>query len=190
MNLYRKQSRLFRNTLKLSLSGNIRVNANQIRKAHDPGNDRGDDGGEENSSSLDSLLDDLMMQSPNPNQPPPAREKLKKKFFVNEKIPILLFPGQGSQFVGMGKKAIHYPGVKEMYEQVSEHFRTDILKLCLLGPKEELDKTINCQPAVFVTSLAALEMLKELYPEVFIIIVDCQNKVKLKDVLWTLINDH
>ncbi|XP_062566813.1 malonyl-CoA-acyl carrier protein transacylase, mitochondrial-like [Saccostrea cucullata] len=91
----------------------------------------------------------------------------RKKFYVNKKFSVLLFPGQGSQFVGMGKKSLHYPGVKELYEQVSEHFKKDILKLCLLGPKEELDKTINCQPAVFVTSLAAVEMMKELHPEVF-----------------------
>lgn len=42
--------------------------------------------------------------------------------------------------------------------------RYDLLKICLEGPQEKLNETIYCQPAVFVSSLASLELLKEKYP--------------------------
>ena len=73
---------------------------------------------------------------------------------------IIVFPGQGSQFVGMGKKLLNVPKVTRMFELANEAFKTDLLSLCLNGPKTELDRTVNCQPAVFVTSLAAVEYLK------------------------------
>ena len=79
---------------------------------------------------------------------------------------VLLFPGQGSQIVGMGKKLLPYPGVKELYLKANEILGYDILSVCLNGPKNELDKTVHCQPALYVTSLAAIERLKEDYPEV------------------------
>ena len=79
---------------------------------------------------------------------------------------VLLFPGQGSQIVGMGKKLLPYPGVKELYLKANEILGYDILNVCLNGPKNELDKTVHCQPALYVTSLAAIERLKEDYPEV------------------------
>ncbi|GAU98358.1 hypothetical protein RvY_09515 [Ramazzottius varieornatus] len=73
---------------------------------------------------------------------------------------IVLFPGQGSQFVGMGEKLLKYPNVREIYGVASEILGYDLLKLCLEGPKEDLDRTVYCQTAVFVTSIAALEKLK------------------------------
>ncbi|XP_002732562.1 malonyl-CoA-acyl carrier protein transacylase, mitochondrial-like [Saccoglossus kowalevskii] len=77
---------------------------------------------------------------------------------------ILLFPGQGSQFVGMGEKLLGAPNVKEIYQAASEILGYDLLELCLNGPKEELDKTIHCQPAVFVTSIAAAQSLQHQNP--------------------------
>lgn len=66
----------------------------------------------------------------------------------------------------MGKKVLYYSGVKEMYEEISEYFRKDILKFCLFGLKEEFDKIINCQFVVFIILLVVVEMMKELYFEV------------------------
>lgn len=78
----------------------------------------------------------------------------------------LLFPGQGSQYVGMAKNLLQYPNVKEMFDCASETIGYNLLDVCLTGPKKELDKTIHSQPAVFVTSLAAVEKLQVDSPEV------------------------
>jgi [acyl-carrier-protein] S-malonyltransferase len=78
---------------------------------------------------------------------------------------VILFPGQGSQFVGMGKKLLDVQNVRKMFEIANHVFRRDLLKICLEGPAQELSKTINQQPAVFLTSLAAVEKLKQDKPE-------------------------
>lgn len=78
---------------------------------------------------------------------------------------IIIFPGQGAQYVGMIKNIISIPKVQQMFEIASDVFKKDLLSLCLNGPKSELDKTINCQPAVFVASMAAVEMLKNTNPK-------------------------
>ena len=77
---------------------------------------------------------------------------------------IILFPGQGSQFVGMGKRLLSMPKVVRMFEIANDILKFDLLALCLNGPKAELDRTDRCQAAVFVTSLAAVEHLKETNP--------------------------
>ncbi|MCH7688007.1 MAG: ACP S-malonyltransferase, partial [Planctomycetes bacterium] len=78
-----------------------------------------------------------------------------------------LFPGQGAQHVGMGKSiAERYPAARSLYEQAHEILGYDLATLCFEGPAEELDSTIISQPALFVTSLAALEMLRADSPEV------------------------
>jgi len=69
-----------------------------------------------------------------------------------------LFPGQGAQAVGMGKDATP-EGVK-LYEVASEILGYDLREKCLEGPKEDLDSTAIAQPAMFVTSMAALEKLR------------------------------
>lgn len=81
---------------------------------------------------------------------------------------VLLFPGQGSQFVGMGRGLLKYPNVKEMFRAARKILGYDLLSLCLEGPEEELMKTVHCQPAVFVTSLAAVERLNHENPKVAI----------------------
>lgn len=77
---------------------------------------------------------------------------------------VVLFPGQGSQFVGMGKKLLDYPTVPEMFEAASEILGFDLRKICLEGP--DLNMTVHNQPALLVTSLAALQKLKAEHPTV------------------------
>lgn len=77
---------------------------------------------------------------------------------------IIIFPGQGSQFVGMGRKLLAVPKVDRMFELANQVFKFDLLDLCLNGPKSDLDKTNRCQAAVFVTSMAAVEHLKYTNP--------------------------
>src|SRR5437763_15741492 len=78
-----------------------------------------------------------------------------------------LFPGQGAQTVGMGRVLIEStPRAKEVFERANRIVGYDLLQVCLEGPAEKLDSTVYSQPALFVTSLAALEWLKANKPEV------------------------
>jgi [acyl-carrier-protein] S-malonyltransferase len=78
-----------------------------------------------------------------------------------------LFPGQGAQTVGMGKRlAESLPSVRRLYDQAGEILGYDLAKLCFEGPAEQLDSTVFSQPALFVTSLAALESLRRESPDV------------------------
>lgn len=73
---------------------------------------------------------------------------------------VILFPGQGSQYIGMSRSLLDYPNVQEMYRVASEILRYNLLDLCLHGPKDMLDMTAHCQTAIMVSSLAAVEKLK------------------------------
>lgn len=75
-----------------------------------------------------------------------------------------MFPGQGTQYVGMGKNLLVFPQVVDMFKAASAVLKYDLLKLCLEGPKSKLDLTIYSQPAIFVCSLGAVEKLKEEQP--------------------------
>jgi len=77
---------------------------------------------------------------------------------------ILLFPGQGVQYVGMCKELLKYPLVNDLFESASSVLGYDLLKICLEGPQEMLNQTKYCQPAIVVSSLAAVEWLKEERP--------------------------
>ncbi|KAL0280020.1 UNVERIFIED_CONTAM: hypothetical protein PYX00_001445 [Menopon gallinae] len=77
---------------------------------------------------------------------------------------VIMFPGQGNQFVGMGKDLFTHSVVEDMFDSASSILGYNLKKLCLEGPKSKLDKTEYCQPATLVCSLAAVEELKCKYP--------------------------
>ena len=79
----------------------------------------------------------------------------------------ILFPGQGAQTVGMGRILVEkHPELRNLYATANEVLGYDIAKLCFDGPAEELDSTVISQPAIFLTSIAALEALKIESPDV------------------------
>jgi len=77
----------------------------------------------------------------------------------------LLFPGQGSQYVGMLDKVKDLPEVKDMLSKAKAILGYDLLELCLKGPEEKLAETRYCQPAMFVGGLAGVAKLKAEKPE-------------------------
>ncbi|MFJ5761796.1 ACP S-malonyltransferase [Neobacillus sp. NPDC093182] len=73
-----------------------------------------------------------------------------------------VFPGQGSQTVGMGQQlAEQYPEVMQYFKKADERLSTELSKLIFEGPQEELTKTVNTQPALLTTSLAVLERFQK-----------------------------
>lgn len=73
-----------------------------------------------------------------------------------------LFPGQGSQYVGMGKDLYEaFPTAKAVFDEADDVLGIDLSKVCFEGPEEELKKTKNTQPAILVHSVAALRLLLE-----------------------------
>ena len=69
----------------------------------------------------------------------------------------LVFPGQGSQYVGMGADLVkRSPAAAAAYERADEALGIELSRLILEGPAEELDLTVNAQPAILATSVAFL----------------------------------
>ena len=74
----------------------------------------------------------------------------------------VIFPGQGSQLVGMGKEFFDkYEIVKKLFKEADEVLNFDISKVILDGPKENLDDTANTQPAIFLISYSIFKVMKE-----------------------------
>jgi len=66
-----------------------------------------------------------------------------------------VFPGQGTQYVGMGKElAEQYPLCHQVFDKADRILGFPLSKICFEGPREELDKTEITQPAILTTSLA------------------------------------
>ena len=74
----------------------------------------------------------------------------------------VIFPGQGSQIVGMGKDFFEkHEIVKKLFKEADETLEFSLSKLILDGPKDELDLTINTQPAIFLISYSIFQVIKE-----------------------------
>jgi len=79
----------------------------------------------------------------------------------------ILFPGQGAQYVGMAKDlALRSPLAHAIFSKAEEILGFDLLQVCVDGPAEKLNSTAMSQPAIFVSSLAALEEAQSSNPEI------------------------
>jgi [acyl-carrier-protein] S-malonyltransferase len=97
--------------------------------------------------------------------PPPARARAKPPFASSRgnrfMKTALVFPGQGSQTVGMGKAlADEFAAAREVFSRVDAALSQDLSKLMFEGPEAELTLTANAQPALMATSIAALRVLE------------------------------
>lgn len=105
------------------------------------------------SKTLQAMLEDSSTIGPQ------RRPKIDPK-----STSIVLFPGQGTQYVGMASKLLRFPEALRICKMANEILGYDLLKLCLEGPCEKLNRTEYAQLAVMVSSLAALEQLQEERP--------------------------
>lgn len=77
-----------------------------------------------------------------------------------------VFPGQGSQMMGMGKDAAEqYPAARQIFEEADDLFGMKLSQICFEGPQEMLDQTRYTQPALYVCSTALLQALRIEFPE-------------------------
>jgi len=76
-----------------------------------------------------------------------------------------VYPGQGSQYVGMGQDLYEsYPAIKELYQQANEILGLDIAKISFSGPEEKLKQTFITQPAIVLHSVAATQLIRNKEP--------------------------
>ena len=85
---------------------------------------------------------------------------------LEPKTTAFVFPGQGSQTVGMGRDlADAYPQAKQTFEEANDILGFSLSRLMWDGPEADLNDTVNTQPALFVHSLAVQRVFSHLYPD-------------------------
>jgi [acyl-carrier-protein] S-malonyltransferase len=78
-----------------------------------------------------------------------------------------LFPGQGSQFAGMGRELVEtYPEARSIFAQADDVLGFALSRLCFDGPEAELMDTVNAQPAILTHSIATLRVVEKVAPEI------------------------
>jgi len=84
---------------------------------------------------------------------------------LDPKTTAFVFPGQGSQAVGMGYDlAVHYPLAKQTFREADDILGFPLSRLMWDGPEEDLNDTVNTQPALYVHSVAAQRVFSHLFP--------------------------
>lgn len=81
----------------------------------------------------------------------------------------LMFPGQGAQYVGMGKDLYdNFPQARQIFDTANAVLKFDLKRICFEGPQEELSTTDNSQPAILTASIASLKALESsaFYPQI------------------------
>ncbi|MBU1086063.1 MAG: ACP S-malonyltransferase [Candidatus Omnitrophica bacterium] len=79
----------------------------------------------------------------------------------NSKKTAYIFPGQGAQYVGMGKDLYdNFPQAKAVFEQANQVLGFDLARICFEGPINDLTKSAVCQPAILTHSIAVYQILK------------------------------
>jgi len=83
---------------------------------------------------------------------------------LNPQTTAFIFPGQGSQAVGMGSElAVQFPNAKETFDEADSTLGFSLSKLMWAGPDTELNETVNTQPALYIHSIAAWRTFTRLY---------------------------